>query len=78
MEPNKKILKGVTLVILVMQLFMTTIGIAFLGIYIGNKIDSGSNLMLYLGTLGLFIGMILSGFTIKHVLKMEEKRERRS
>ena len=78
MERNKRLLKGLMFVVFVMQLFMTTIGIAFLGVYIGNRIDPEGNLMLWLGTGGLFIGMMLSGFTIKHALHMEAKRERRT
>lgn len=78
LERNRRSLKGVTLYILIIQLFMTIIGVAFLGVYIGNKIDPEGNLMLWLGTVGMFVGMILSGFTVFHFLRMEARRERRS
>ena len=64
--------------ILVIQLFMTVIGIAFLGVYIGNRIDSEGNLMLWFGTIGLFVGIVLSIFTVIHFLKVEARSERRS
>lgn len=64
--------------ILVIQLFMTVIGIAFLGVYIGNQIDPEGNLMLWLGTIGLFVGIVLSIFTVIHFLKVEARSERRS
>jgi uncharacterized membrane protein len=77
LEQNKKI-KGFTMYILVIQLFMTVIGIAFLGVYIGNRIDPEGNLMLWLGTIGLFVGIVLSVFTVIHFLKVEARSERRS
>jgi uncharacterized membrane protein len=75
---NKKWMKGFTIYILVIQLFMTVIGISFLGVYIGNRIQPEGNLMLWLGTVGLFVGIILSIFTVIHFLKMEARSERRS
>ena len=57
---------------------MTIIGLSFLGVYIGSKVDPESNRMMMYGAIGLFIGIFLSFVTLFQFIKSEAKRERRT
>jgi hypothetical protein len=57
---------------------MTIIGLSFLGVYIGSKIDpEGSGMIIY-GSIGLFVGIFLGFMTLFQFVKSEAKRERRT
>ena len=75
---RNKLKTGFTLYVLIIQLFMTIIGLSFLGVYIGSKIDPEGNLMLMYGAIGLFVGIFLSFITLFQFIKSEAKRERRT
>lgn len=75
---RNKLKTGFTLYVLIIQLFMTIIGLSFLGVYIGSKIDPEGNLMLMFGAIGLFVGIFLSFITLFQFIKSEAKRERRT
>ncbi len=75
---RNKLKTGVTLYVLIIQLFMTIIGLSFLGVYIGSKIDPEGNQMMIYGAIGLFIGIFLSFITLFQFIKSEAKRERRT
>ena len=66
------------LYVLVIQLFFTVAGLSILGIYIGIKIDPEGTLPTILAASGLFLGVIVSFFTILQFLKSEERYERSS
>jgi len=75
--PNK-LKTGLTIYVLVIQLFMTIIGLSFLGVYVGSKVDpEGSGMIIY-GAIGLFLGIFLSFITLLQFIKSEAKRERRT
>ncbi len=61
---RNKLKTGFTLYVLIIQLFMTIIGLSFLGVYIGSKIDPEGNLMMMYGAIGLFVGIFLSFITL--------------
>jgi hypothetical protein len=75
---RNKLKTGFTLYVLIIQLFMTIIGLSFLGVYIGSKIDPEGNLMMMYGAIGLFVGIFLSFITLFQFIKSEAKRERRT
>ena len=75
--PNK-LKTGLTIYVLVIQLFMTIIGLSFLGVYVGSKVDpEGSGMIIY-GAIGLFLGIFLSFITLLQFIKSEARRERRT
>ena len=68
--PNK-LKTGLTIYVLVIQLFMTIIGLSFLGVYVGSKVDpEGSGMIIY-GAIGLFLGIFLSFITLLQFIKSE-------
>jgi hypothetical protein len=75
---RNKLKTGMTLYVLIIQLFMTIIGLSFLGVYIGSKVDPEGNRMMMYGAIGLFIGIFLSFVTLFQFIKSEAKRERRT
>lgn len=77
MERNK-LKAGWTLYVLVIQLFMTIIGLSFLGVYVGSRIDPEGSGMITYGAIGLFVGIFLSFITLFQFVKSEAKRERRT
>jgi uncharacterized membrane protein YfcA len=60
-----------------MQLIITVIGMSFLGVYVGQKINANSNLSWILGAVGLFVGLMMSFFTLYQFIKSEANYERR-
>lgn len=66
------------LYLLVMQLIFSVVGLSLLGIYIGMKMDPDGTLPTILGATGLFLGIIVSFFTILQFIKSEERYERHS
>jgi uncharacterized BrkB/YihY/UPF0761 family membrane protein len=75
---RNKLKAGWTLYVLVIQLFMTIIGLSFLGVYIGSRIDPEGSGMITYGAIGLFVGIFLSFMTLFQFVKSEAKRERRT
>jgi hypothetical protein len=69
---------GLTIYVLVIQLFMTIIGLSFLGVYIGSRVDPEGSGMIVYGAIGLFVGIFLSFITLLQFVKSEAKRERRT
>lgn len=75
---QNKLKAGLTIYVLVIQLFMTIIGLSFLGVYVGSKIDPEGSGMIVYGAIGLFLGIFLSFITLLQFVKSEAKRERRT
>ena len=75
---RNKLKTGMTLYVLIIQLFMTIIGLSFLGVYICSKVDPEGNRLMTYGAIGLFIGIFLSFITLFQFIKSEAKRERRT
>jgi hypothetical protein len=59
---RNKLKTGMTLYVLIIQLFMTIIGLSFLGVYIGSKVDPEGNGFLTYGVIVFFIGIFFFFF----------------
>ncbi|MCF7933096.1 MAG: hypothetical protein K9K93_07995 [Acholeplasmataceae bacterium] len=79
MAQNKRKVRRVFITyVIVMQLFFTVIGLALLGVYIGYQIDpEGIEPSVY-GGLGLFLGIMVSFYTLWQFIKSEARHANRS
>ena len=61
---------------MVMQFIATSIVMALIGFYVGQKIDETSDLPLILTGVGLGLGVIIGFITLIYMLRSEERYER--
>jgi len=61
---------------MVMQFIVSTIVMALIGYYVGNRIDEASDLPLILTGVGLGLGVIIGFITLIYMLRSEERYER--
>lgn len=61
---------------MVMQFIATTIVMALIGYYVGQRIDEASDLPLILTGVGLGLGVIIGFITLIYMLRSEERYER--
>lgn len=66
------------LYVLIIQLITTIVGLSFLGVYVGMKIDPDGNGQVIYGAAGLFLGIFISFLTLLKFVKSEADRERRT
>jgi hypothetical protein len=75
---NKRGRRFLIIYVFVMQLLFTVIGLTLLGYYIGYQIDpEGVEPSVYSG-LGLFLGIIVSFYTLWQFIKSEARHANRS
>lgn len=75
---NKKFKRIFIAYVLVIQLFFTVIGLSLLGVYIGYQINPEGNEPSILGGAGLFLGIIVSFYTLWQFVKSEARHANRS
>jgi len=75
---NSKLRTSWMLYVLIIQLIMTVVGLSFLGVYVGMKIDPEGNGQVTYGAIGLFLGILISFITLFQFVKSEADRERRT
>lgn len=63
---------------MVMQLIVTIIGMAFFGHFIGTKINPESDMPILMTAIGLSLGVIIAFITLLQFMKSEERYERRT
>jgi hypothetical protein len=63
--------------VMVIHLFFTIVGLSLLGVVIGNRTDPDGNSAALFGALGLFIGIIVSFYTLFQFIKSEERHANR-
>ena len=66
------------LYVLIIQLITTIVGLSFLGVYVGLKLDPEGNSQVMYGAIGLFLGIFLSFITLLKFVKIEADHERRA
>lgn len=80
LEPNKnkykKMRKIVFTYTMIMQMVFTIIGLAFLGYYIGNKINPDTDIDLILTGVGTILGFVVSVMYFIQFIKREELYEK--
>jgi uncharacterized membrane protein (DUF485 family) len=63
---------------MVMQLIVTIIAMAFFGHFIGTKINPDSDMPIIMTAVGLSVGVMISFITLLQFIKSEERYERRT
>ena len=63
---------------MVMQLIVTIIGMAFFGHFIGTKINDKSDMPIIMTAVGLSVGVMIAFITLLQFIKSEERYERRT
>ncbi len=73
---QNKAKKAFAIYTMVIQFFVTIIGLSLLGYYIGTKINSEEDLPILLAGVGLFLGVMFGFVTLYRFVKNEDRYEK--
>jgi len=73
---QNKAKKAFAIYTMVIQFFVTIIGLSLLGFYIGTKINSHEDLPILLAGVGLFLGVMFGFVTLYRFVKNEDRYEK--
>lgn len=73
---QNKAKKAFAIYTMVIQFFVTIIGLSLLGYYMGTKINSEEDLPILLAGVGLFLGVMFGFVTLYRFVKNEDRYEK--
>lgn len=73
---QNKVKRAFAIYTMVIQFFVTIIGLSLLGYYIGTKINSEEDLPILLAGVGLFLGVMFGFVTLYRFVKNEDRYEK--
>lgn len=73
---QNKVKRAFAIYTMVIQFFVTIIGLSLLGYYIGTKINSEDDLPILLAGIGLFLGVMFGFVTLYKFVRNEDRYEK--